>query len=68
MDRETHARFLEYRARHGYFARGESPMMTAAEFMPVDAEWCTLEAMAEADRSDEDEARLDELRAILFLD
>lgn len=68
MDPKTHARFLDYRARHGYFARGDAPTLTAAEFTSVDSEYLLLDELGEEKRTDEEEARYAELLTILFRD
>ncbi len=68
MDPRTHARFLDYRARHTYFARGDAPMLTAAEFTSVDSEFQVLEELGEEKRNDEEESRFAELLTILFKD
>lgn len=68
MDPQTHARFLDYRMRHGYFARGDAPMLAPQAFVAADAELTLLEMLPEDQRSDEDEARLNELLVLLFRD
>jgi hypothetical protein len=68
MDPRSHARFLDYRARHAYFARGDAAMLTASEFVAIDSEFLVLEALGEENRSDEEEARFAELLGILFRD
>jgi len=68
MDPRTHARFLEYRERHAYFARSGAPMLGAAEFTSSFAEMSELDALGEDQRSDEQQARLAELRELLFMD
>jgi hypothetical protein len=65
MDRETHARFLEYRDRHTYFGKGAALDMAA--FAKADLELRELERKA-ASRDDEEEARYADLVALLLLD
>jgi hypothetical protein len=68
MDQATHKRFLEYRERFVYFGRGEDKhQLTRDEFLPLDAEQITLEALGDR-RTDEEEARYAELSRILFRD
>lgn len=66
-DREVHARYLEYRDRHGYFGANKK-LLGMAEFTPLDAEHNALDAKGEDGRDDEEEARFQELGAILFRD
>ncbi len=68
MDPKSHARFLDYRERHSYFARGDAPMLTAAEFTSIDSEFLLLEELGEEKRTDEEEQRFAELLTILFRD
>jgi len=65
MNRETHARFLEYRDRHTYFGRGAALDMQA--FEKANAELEDLEKKGER-RDDEEEARWAELVKLLLLD
>ena len=67
MDRETHARYLDYRDRHTYFG-GAQKMLTPAEFEPLDREQRELHDKGEEARDDEEEARYVELSKILFRD
>jgi hypothetical protein len=67
MTPRQHARYLDYRARHGYFGSGKI-LLSAAEFEPLDKELQDLEAMPESERADEDEARIVLLQALLFRD
>ena len=66
MDQATHARYLDYRERHGYFGKLK-PILGKAEFEAADREQRELEAKGEA-RDDEEEARFAELSALLFRD
>jgi hypothetical protein len=68
MDPKVHSRFLEYRERYIYFAKGvKAPQLSASEFTAADAEYRTLQAKGEA-REDEEEVRLEELARLLFRD
>jgi hypothetical protein len=67
VDRETHARYLEYRERHRYFG-GSTKMLGAAEFEPLDREQRALDMKGEDARDDEEEARYVELSKVLFRD
>jgi hypothetical protein len=66
MDRETHARYLDYREKHQYFG-GKSPMLGNAEFAAADKELNELLAKGEK-RDDEEEARYEELATLLHRD
>ncbi len=66
-DREVHARYLEYRDRHGYFGATKK-LIPMAEFIALDAEHNALEAKGEDGRDDEEEARFEELSTLLFRD
>jgi hypothetical protein len=66
MDRETHARYLDYREKHGYFG-GKKPMLGSADFEAADKELNELEAKGEK-RDDEEEARFNELATLLHRD
>jgi len=67
IDREVHARYLDYTDRHGYFGANKK-LLGMAEFVPLDAEQMALDAKGEDARDDEEEARFQELSAILFRD
>jgi hypothetical protein len=68
MDPTVHKRFLDYRERYLYFAKGvKLPELKAAEFTAADAEHRSLEAKGDA-RDDEEEARFLELAKLLFRD
>ena len=68
MDPKVHSRFLDYRERYIYFAKGvKAPQLSADEFVVADAEYRALEAKKDA-RDDEEEARLEELARLLFRD
>ncbi len=64
-DPKTHRRYLDYRESHGYFARSE-PCLDYPAFAVVDAELRALEAKGALD--DEEEARREELAALLYRD
>jgi hypothetical protein len=66
VDRETHARYLDYRERHAYFGKTKA-ILSAAEFEAADREQRVLEGKGES-RDDEEEARYAELSALLFRD
>jgi hypothetical protein len=72
MDTQVHKRFLEYRDRYGYFAKGEgegarTPSFSYEQFAKMDAEQRALEARAD-ERDDEEEARFQQLTKLLFRD
>ncbi len=68
MDPHVHKRFLDYRERYVYFAKGvKLRELTAAEFTALDAEHRTLDAKGDA-RDDEEEARFAEVAKLLFRD
>jgi hypothetical protein len=68
MDPKVHSRFLDYRERYIYFAKGvKAPELTAAEFVAADAEHRALDAKGDA-RDDEEDARFEELAKLLFRD
>jgi hypothetical protein len=68
MDPKVHSRFLDYRERYIYFAKGvKAPQLTADEFVLADAEYRALDAKGDT-REDEEEARLEELARLLFRD
>ncbi len=67
MDPLTHKRFLDYREKFVYFGRSGMVILGAAEFSAAEAEHRALLAKGDA-RDDEEEARLEELAHILFLD
>jgi hypothetical protein len=67
-DPKVHSRFLEYRERYVYFAKGEkAKVLSYEEFAKADAEQLQLEAKGDA-RDDEEEARFVELSRLLFRD
>ena len=67
-DPQVHKRFLDYRDRFVYFAKGiQARELSYDEFAAADAEQRTLDAKGEA-RDDEEEARLVELNRMLFRD
>jgi hypothetical protein len=64
----VHKRFLEYRERHGYFAKESGAQRLSYEqFAAMDAEQAALHAKGEA-RDDDEEARFAELTKLLFRD
>jgi hypothetical protein len=68
MDPKVHARFLDYRERYIYFAKGvKAPQLSADEFVAADGEHRALAAKGEA-RDDEEDARFQELAKLLFRD
>jgi hypothetical protein len=68
MDPKVHRRFLDYRERYMYFAKGvKAPQLSADEFTVADAEYRALDAKGDA-RDDEEEARHAELARTLFRD
>jgi hypothetical protein len=68
MDAQVHKRFLEYRERYGYFAKGEGvPYLSYEQFAKMDAEQRALAAKGD-ERDDEEEVRLQELTKLLFRD
>lgn len=67
MDPETHKRYLDYRARHGYFG-ATTPILGREDFIAADAEQRALEAKGEDARDDEEDARWQELNQLLFRD
>jgi hypothetical protein len=68
MDPKVHSRFLDYRERYLYFAKGvKAPQLSAEEFALADAEHRALVAKGDA-RDDEEEARVEELARLLFRD
>jgi hypothetical protein len=68
MDPKVHKRFLDYRERYIYFAKGvKAPELTGAEFVAADAEHRALEAKGEG-RDDEEDVRFEELTRLLFRD
>jgi hypothetical protein len=67
-DPQVHKRFLDYRERFSYFAKGaQARLLSYEEFAAADAEQRTLDAKGDA-RDDEEEARLAELNRVLFRD
>jgi hypothetical protein len=66
MNPRVHKRFLDYRDRHVYFGR-KKPMVSAAEFEAMDAEYQALLVKGE-ERDDEEEARFAEVAFSLHLD
>ncbi len=67
MDRQTHARFLDYREKFTYFGRGGMAQLDAASFEDADKEQRDLAAKGEA-RDDEEEERFAALTHMLFRD
>jgi hypothetical protein len=68
MDPQVHKRYLDYRERYIYFAKGlKAPQLSADEFAAADAEHRALETKGEA-RDDEEEARFAEVARLLFRD
>jgi hypothetical protein len=68
MDPKVHNRFLDYRERYIYFAKGvKAPQLSAAEFAAADAEYRALYVKGDV-REDEEEVRLEELARLLFRD
>ena len=67
MERDVHARFLRYREAFAYFALAGRNQLSPGEFEPLDAEQLALQRKG-ATRTDEEEARFEELNAILFRD
>jgi hypothetical protein len=65
VDPATHARYLDYRERHGYFGR-RLPLLSMDEFAAADREHRELSAKTR--RDDEEEARLEELQRLLLRD
>jgi hypothetical protein len=66
MNPSVHKRYLDYRERHVYFGR-KKPMMPAADFEPLDAEYQVLLMKGES-RDDEEDARFAEVCSFLHLD
>lgn len=67
MDRDVHARFLQYRDAFAYFALAGQKQLDRAAFESADAEQRALEQKGSG-RSDEEEARFVELSILLFRD
>ena len=68
IDPQVHKRYLDYRERYIYFAKGvKAHQLTADEFTTADAEYNALKAKGDA-RDDEEEARLEDLARLLFRD
>ena len=67
MDPATHKRFLDYRERHKYFGK-RIPLLSMAEFEPLDKEYRVLDAKGEEGRDDEEEQRWTELSRLLLCD
>jgi hypothetical protein len=68
MDPSVHKRFLEYRERYVYFAKGiAAERLSSDQFAAADAEQRALDAKGEA-RDDEEETRFAELNRLLFRD
>jgi len=64
----VHRRFLEYRERYAYFAKGaQTTALPYEQFAAADAEQAQLESKGDA-RDDEEEARFAELSRLLFRD
>ncbi len=68
FDPGVHRRYLDYRDKHAYFGHTLTALLTAVEFTLLDAEFFVLQAIAEADRDDEQARRLEELASLLFRD
>jgi hypothetical protein len=67
-DPQVHKRFLDYRDRFTYFAKGaHARVLSYEEFAAADAEQRALDAKGDA-RDDEEEERLAELNRALFRD
>ncbi len=66
MDRRIHKRFLDYRERHGYFG-WKKPLLSAVDFVRLDAEAELLGAKGE-ERDDEEEERFQALLHVLLRD
>jgi hypothetical protein len=67
MDPLTHKRYLDYRARHSYFAGQNIPLLSGDDFAKCDAEFLALEEKGDT-RDDEEEARFGELLRLLLRD
>jgi hypothetical protein len=68
MDPATHKRYLDYRESYVYFgAETRRPILSAEAFAIADAEQRELEGRGDA-RDDEEQARYEELRKLLFRD
>ena len=68
MDPKVHNRYLDYRERYIYFAKGvKAPQLGPDEFAVADAEYRTLQAKGDA-RDDEEDVRFEELARLLFRD
>jgi hypothetical protein len=66
MDRTIHKRYLDYRERHVYFG-WKKPILSAADYTRLDAEFTTLEAKGE-ERDDEEEEQFAALLHVLLRD
>ncbi|HEY1957176.1 MAG TPA: hypothetical protein VGH28_16270 [Polyangiaceae bacterium] len=67
MDRDVHARYLQYREAFAYFATAGQHQLDGAEFQAADTEQTILEKKGAA-RTDEEEQRFIELSLLLFRD
>ncbi len=67
MDRRVHKRYLDYRERHGYFG-WKKPLLSAADYIRLDAEAEALAALGEEGRGDEEEQRYKDLLYVLLRD
>jgi hypothetical protein len=68
LDPKVHARYLDYRERYIYFAKGlKAPQLSGDDFATADAEYRVLDAKGDA-REDEEEVRFAELAKLLFRD
>ncbi len=68
IDPAAHSRFLDYRELHAYFGNRLTELLTMAAFLPLDTEYVALAAKGDKARDDEEEARFEELAALLFRD
>jgi hypothetical protein len=71
MDQATHKRFLDYRERYEYFEhdckQAKIPKLDMKAFEAADGEYRKLQAEGD-ERSDEDDARFEELAKLLLRD
>ena len=67
MDPATHKRYLDYRARHGYFGR-DLPLLSMPDYADAEREHRVLAAKGEGARDDDEEARFAELSRVLLCD
>jgi hypothetical protein len=66
VDPTLHKRYLDYRDLHVYFG-GKKPRLTPVEFAAADAAYAALRDKGDA-RDDEEDARFQELTALLHRD